>query len=385
MDLRVRPRKLDALGRPSYGSLHKSSYSAFDEHQVHMNLVILHNAVSSDDSPEDLDTLAQVKSIADSLCRLGYRGVAVPCSLDLAALRETLLELCPQAVFNLVESLGGTDSLSYLASALLDALGLPYTGSSTEALFTTNHKVLAKRMMQLAGLPTPHWFSEFDGGPDTDIAPLKPPCIVKSVWEHGSRGLDDHNVIHEGDSECVCRRLREFTTGLGRPHFAEQFIDGREFNVPLLDGPGGPEILPISEMDFSSFPAGKPRIIGHRAKWHESSFEYHNTPRTFHFPEHDRPLVEQLKRLALECWRLFGLRGYVRVDFRVDQAGQPWILEINTNPCLSPDAGYTAALAEAGLDYDEAIRRIVQKAIAVGEHVDCRRPLAGVKSVFPSH
>ena len=350
-----------------------------------MNLVILHNAVSSDDSPEDLDTLAQVKSIADSLCRLGYRSVAAPCSLDLAALRETLLELRPQAVFNLVESLGGTDSLSYLASALLDALGLPYTGSSTEALFTTNHKVLAKRMMQLAGLPTPHWFSEFDDGPDTDIAPLEPPCIVKSVWEHGSRGLDDHNVIHGGDSECVRRRLREFTTGLGRPHFAEQFIDGREFNVPLLDGPDGPQILPISEMDFSSFPAGKPRIIGHRAKWHESSFEYHNTPRTFHFPEHDRPLVEQLKRLALECWRLFGLRGYVRVDFRVDQAGQPWILEINTNPCLSPDAGYTAALAEAGLDYDEAIRRIVQKAIAVGEHVDCRQLLAGVKSVFPRH
>ena len=75
-----------------------------------------------------------------------------------------------------------------------------------------------------------------------------------------------------------------------------------------------------------------------------------------------------MKRLALECWRLFGLQGYVRVDFRVDQAGQPWILEINTNPCLSPDAGYAAALAEAGLDYDDAIRRIVERAVAGREH-----------------
>ena len=331
-----------------------------------MNIVILHNAVSSDDSPEDLDTLAQVRSISDSLCRLGYRAVAVPCTLDLAALRETLLECRPQLVFNLVESLGGTDSLSYLASAVLDALGLPYTGNSTEALFTTNHKLMAKRMMQLAGLPTPHWFSEDGCGPGSDTAPLKPPCIIKSVWEHGSRGLDDDNVILDGDTELVRQLLREFTARTGRPHFAEKFIDGREFNLPMLDGPDGPQILPVGEMDFSSFPADKPRIIGHRAKWHESSFEYHNTPRNFHFHEHDRPLVEHLKRLALECWRLFGLRGYVRVDFRVDQAGQPWILEINTNPCLSPDAGYTAALAEAGLDYDDAIRRIVQKAVTDG-------------------
>jgi D-alanine-D-alanine ligase len=283
--------------------------------------------------------------------------------LDLTALQERLLECRPQLVFNLVESLGGTDSLSYLASAVLDALGLPYTGNSTEALFTTNHKLMAKRMMQLAGLPTPNWLAEDGCLPDSDAAPLEPPCIIKSVWEHGSRGLDDGNVILEGDTVLVRRVLGEFTARTGRPHFAEQFIDGREFNLPMLDGPDGPEILPVGEMDFSSFPADKPRIIGHRAKWHESSFEFNNTPRSFHFHEHDRALVEHLKRLALESWRLFGLRGYVRVDFRVDQAGQPWILEINTNPCISPDAGFAAALQEAGLRYDDAIHRIVQKAV----------------------
>ena len=139
-------------------------------------------------------------------------------------------------------------------------------------------------------------------------------------------------MVLEGDTDLVRNLLREFTARTGRPHFAEKFIDGREFNLPMLDGPDGPQILPLGEMDFSTFPADKPRIIGHRAKWHESSFEYNNTPRSFHFHEHDRPLVEHLKRLALESWRLFGLRGYVRVDFRVDQGGQPWILEINTNP-----------------------------------------------------
>jgi len=329
-----------------------------------MNIVILHNAISTADSPEDLDTLTQVRAVSDSLGRLGHSSVAMPCTLDLAALRASLLEFRPQFIFNLVESLGGTDSLSYLASAMLDALGLPYTGNSTEANFTTNNKLMAKRTMRLAGLPTPNWLAEDDRGTDSEITPLEPPCIIKSVWEHGSRGLDDDNVILEGDAELARRVLREFTARTGRPHFAEKFIAGREFNLPLLDGPSGPEILPVGEIHFSAFPADKPRIIGHRAKWHESSFEFNNTPRSFRFHEEDRPLLEHLKRLALECWRLFGLRGYVRVDFRIDQAGQPWILEINTNPCISPDAGFVAALAEAGMAYDEAIHRIVQKAIA---------------------
>ena len=192
------------------------------ELQVPMNIVILHNAVSSNDSPEDLDTLGQASAISDSLCRLGHNGVTVPCTLDLAALRETLLEYRPQLVFNLVESLGGTDSLSYLASALLDALGLPYTGNSTDALFTTNHKLLAKRMMQLAGLPTPHWLSEHGCGPDSDTVPLHPPCIIKSVWEHGSRGLDDDNVLLEGDSEWI----RHQSEGIHCPDGPAQFCRG---------------------------------------------------------------------------------------------------------------------------------------------------------------
>jgi D-alanine-D-alanine ligase len=333
--------------------------TAHRERQPPMKILIVHNAVSSSDSAEDLDTLTQVQAISDALCRLGHDGVTLPCTLDLAALQKKLLDCRPQLVFNLVESLGGTDSLMFLAAALLDALGLPYTGSSGAALFTTNHKLVAKRLMQSAGLPTPHWLSTCGWDSASTAAPLEPPCIVKSIWEHSSRGLDDENVIGTGDSALVRRRVQEFSERTGRPYFAEAFIDGREFNVSMLDGADGPCLLPVAEMDFSAFPGGKPRIIGHRAKWHEASFEYNNTPRSFIHHQHDSPLVEHLSRLALECWRLFGLRGYARIDFRVDSAGRPWILEINTNPCLSPDAGYAAALEEAGLEYDESIRRIV--------------------------
>jgi D-alanine-D-alanine ligase len=121
-------------------------------------------------------------------------------------------------------------------------------------------------------------------------------------------------------------------------------------------------VLPPAEIDFSAFPPDKPRIVGRQAKWEEASFDFQNTPRRFDFSPADQPLVERLSRLARDTWTLFGLRGYVRVDFRVDLAGEPWILEINANPCLSPDAGFAAALAQASIPFPRAVARILEDA-----------------------
>ena len=118
-------------------------------------------------------------------------------------------------------------------------------------------------------------------------------------------------------------------------------------------------MLPPAEIVFDGYPPGKPRIVGYRAKWDAESFEYRHTVRSFEFERRDAPLVDSLRSLALRCWELFGLRGYARVDFRVDAAGRPWILEVNANPCLSPDAGFAAAAARAGLSFERVVERIV--------------------------
>ena len=176
----------------------------------------------------------------------------------------------------------------------------------------------------------------------------------------------DDDAVFSGPAAEVHRRLRERVKHTGRPAFAEEYIEGREFNLAMLTGPGPVEVLPPAEIDFSAFPAEKPRIVGYRAKWQPDSFEYNNTPHRFDFPDADRPLLDRLQDLALECWNLFMLRGWGRVDFRVDQSGRPWILEVNANPCLSPDAGFAAALQRAGIEFDEAIRRIVDEAKPTG-------------------
>ena len=339
-----------------------------------MRVAVLHNAVPADAPLEDQDTLIQVAAVAEALAGLGHEPAAVSCTLDLAALEDELLRLRPDVVFNAVESLGGADSLGYLPSAVLDAMGVPYTGNRTEALFLTTHKLLGKQQLRQAGLPTPEWMESrrsiheghqgHEGGqegfPKTSSCPSCSSWILKGIWEQGSRGLDDEAVLRDVDPAEVRRQLAERVARSGRPSFAEQFVEGREFNLSVLAGPAGPEVLPPAEIDFSAFPPGKPRIVGHRAKWQADSFEFHHTPRRFDFPSSDAPLLGRLVALAEQCWTLFGLRGWARVDFRVDAAGQPLILEINANPCLSPDAGFAAALAEAGIPFEQAIRRILE-------------------------
>jgi D-alanine-D-alanine ligase len=341
-----------------------------------MRIAVLHNAVTQQDAIEDQDVLVQVDVVSQSLERLGHEHFAVPCNLDLDAMKNELRKLRPDMVFNLVEALDGDDSLVYLPPAVLNALRLPYTGASAESLFLTTHKLLAKDRLSRAGMRTPSWIvqdtiGEIEKTPDiTSPSPHPGPFpkgegslsrwIIKGVWEQGSRDMDD-DAVFTGNVPEVHRRLQERVKRTTRPAFAEEYIEGREFNLAILTAPGGAEILPPAEIDFSSFPPEKPRIVGYRAKWQADSFEYNNTPRRCDFSAADRPLLDSLADLALQCWQLFMLRGWGRVDFRVDQSGRPWILEVNANPCLSPDAGFAAALRRAGIEIDEAIRRIVDE------------------------
>jgi D-alanine-D-alanine ligase len=307
---------------------------------------------------DERDVLVEAATVGRALRELGRPSVRVPLGLDLKRTARRLARLAPAFVFNLVESIEGRDRLVHLAPALLDSLGLPYTGSPTEAVFLTSSKQLTKDRLRAAGVPTPPWTRGADGREPE----FPPPYIVKSVWEHASIGLTGSSVAR--DRRSLAEELRR-RAGRGRDLFVEAYVEGREFNLALLEGPGRrPQVLPPAEIEFQSFPEGKPKIVGYAAKWESGSEEFARTPRRFDFPDRDGELLGGLRELALQCWRLFELRGYARVDFRVDPEGRPWVLEVNTNPCLSPDAGFLAAAAQAGLSPTEVIRRIVEGALS---------------------
>ncbi len=316
-----------------------------------LGIAVLHGATL--DRPDEVDTLRTAEAVCDALRTLGHAAELVHVGPEMAAL-EALASRRFDLVFNLVEAIGGDGALAAEVPAALDRYGIAYTGCGARATWRCLSKPAMKRAMALAGLPTPAWSLAGSG-----LHHL-PKVIVKAVAEHASLGIDAGSVVPgAGASAEVARRADR----LGVAHFAEEYIDGREFNLAVLAGASGPEVLPPAETLFVGYPPERPKIVDYEAKWTEGAFGYCNTPRRFDFGAEDRVLVDELVALTLRAWALFGLSGYARVDFRVDADRRPWILEVNTNPCIAPDAGFFAAAAEAGLSFEAMVARIVDAAL----------------------
>ena len=326
-----------------------------------MRVAIVHDDVGPRDAPDGLDVLDQARAVQDAVTALGHTAECFPCSLDLGGVMDRLAAWKADLVFNLVESLKGKGRLIHLVPSCLEAMGISYTGARAEAMLFTSHKVMAKKWMAAAGIPTPAWVGPYPEtvGQATMSGKPSDTWIIKSVWEHASIGLDEKSLVEGATPEMAFSLLAARASQLGGSCFAERFIDGREFNLTLLAGPKEVRVMPPAEIVFEDYGADMPRIVDYAAKWEKNSFAYQHTVRRFDFPPGDQPLLAALAVLARRCWEAFGLGGYARVDFRVDADGRPWVLEVNANPCLSPDAGYAAALAQAGLPFTEAVRRII--------------------------
>ncbi|MBN2172634.1 MAG: ATP-grasp domain-containing protein [Bacteroidales bacterium] len=316
---------------------------------------ILHQKLKADAPPDELDVLEQARAIKHALKELGYRSGLIPVSLNLEQLKNTIVKDKPDVVVNLVETLDGQGRLIYLVAALLEFMEVPFTGSGQHGLNITTGKIMAKEEMLKAGLPTPGYF------PSAQWKQLHSAkkYILKPVWEDASVGILDESVVSLQTAKQALEKALQ--SGINE-WFFEEYIDGREFNVTLLETREGWKVFTPAEILFVGYPDDKPKILGYESKWFDESFEYKSTPRTYDFGAKDRKLISELKEISLKCVELFKLRGYVRVDFRVDIKNRPAILEINANPCLSPDAGFFAACRHAGMDYTEMIGHIIESA-----------------------
>ncbi|TNE38993.1 MAG: D-alanine--D-alanine ligase [Alphaproteobacteria bacterium] len=297
--------------------------------------------------PDELDTILTARHIAKVLEELGYRSGVIALDMDFSVI-EALAAEQPLVVFNLVEGIRGDGRLGHLAPAMLEHFNLSYTGAGQAACFQSNSKKLSKQVLQEANLPV-----AADWSPETHGDGL---VIIKSVHEHASFGMDQQSVVKGSEAELEIAR-REAIYG-GR-FFAESYIPGREFNISLFETEGNARVLPIAEMCFYGMPSGVHNIVDYAAKWEEESPLYQQTRRIFGLEKSAPELADELHRICLDCWAATGLSGYARIDFRVDAENRIYILEYNPNPSLGPDAGFAAALQEAGISYEEGIQMIV--------------------------
>ncbi|MBU1248144.1 MAG: D-alanine--D-alanine ligase [Proteobacteria bacterium] len=322
-----------------------------------MNIVILHDHVPPDAPPDEQDNLVQAKAVEAALVSHDHTVQLRAFGLNLGDLTSFLEQARPDMVFNLVESVNGIGRLSHISPAILESLNIAYTGCGVAPLFVTGSKLRTKDLLSLAHIPTPRWFTEDSLAKGT--SDISGQYILKPVFEHGSVGLDDWSVIKVASRNQLQEKLLDRHSNTGNLYFAETYTAGREFNLSLLERPEGPVILPPAEILFENWDSNTPKIVGYAAKWDEQSQEYWKTPRKFDFPLADQGLLRHLRHLALACWTLFEMAGYARVDFRVSEFGEPYVIDINPNPCLAPDSGLAAAAQCAGLDYAALVEAIV--------------------------
>jgi D-alanine-D-alanine ligase len=313
--------------------------------------VILNNQVMTG-NPDEVDVIHQRDLVKKACENLGFTVSCLEVGRDMMGDIEKVKLEKPEVVFNLVEAAWGKGELIYFAPAILNAFKIPYTGVPLDALFVTTNKVLAKKMMRHHQLPTADFYSirEID-----QLNPKKT-YIAKPIWEEASVGISSDYIFQPSDKEKL-EAIRQLNNS---HYFIEEFIDGREFNISILSRQGKAEILPPAEIIFSDYFEHKHKIVGYKAKWDEDSEEYKHTNRAFGTLEDQPQLKKKLTYICEKAWQVFNLKGYVRIDFRVDTQDRICILEINGNPCIAPDSGFVAALGQAGYSNEVMVKRIME-------------------------
>jgi len=317
-------------------------------------IFILHQFVPFDANPDEMDVLLQANEIGAALQMSGYSTEALPVAGDISFLKK--LKKAAKVVFNLVETLNGSAVNSHLVPSILEQNKIKYTGNSPDAVFVTTDKTLTKEILKTNGIPTPGWYSKeksdhFEPGN----------YIFKPVAEDASIGITEESIKTVTTAQGAAKLISQFENRYKMDYFCEKFVEGREFNVSIIGNKGKPEVLTPAEMLFLKSGIEN-NILCYDSKWNEESGKYKNSARSFGFQESDRELLELLKRYSRDCWSVFGLSGYARVDFRVDRNNRPFVIEINANPCLSPDGGFFAAAQNEGMNYQEMINRILAEA-----------------------
>jgi len=251
--------------------------------------------------------------------------------------------------FNLCESIDGVAALEPPVISVLELLGLPYSGSSSWTASLCLRKHVVNAALERAGLPVPKFAVVRRGG---TIPSVGFPAICKPAAEDASIGVEQRSVV---------RTTRQLTERVGAmlerwdEVLVQRYIEGREVNVGIL----GDATLPIAEIDFGQMPKGMWRIVTYRSKWETGSDEdLGSTPQCpARLPA---SVATQLRKVAIAAWRIVGGAGYGRVDFRIDERGRPWILEVNANPDIAPDAGLARMAGVAGIEYGALVRRVCE-------------------------
>jgi D-alanine-D-alanine ligase len=298
------------------------------------------------------------EEIFEALTKLGHE----PSYHVLDGKNQSLLALSrcgADLIFNLTESYAGDDTMDKNIAAYLELLHIPYTGSNPQALYLAQDKALAKKIFDFHKIKTPDFATSYRGRTDHSHD-INFPLIVKPVSEDGSIGIDNGSVVDSVKE--LMERIDYIHEEFDSPALVEEYIEGREIYAAIL-GNENAEVLPLIELDLSKLPEGTRRIAGQDVKF-DFETEAYKVTKSAPVEDLDEEIAKKLKDTALAASRALKLRDYSRIDMRLDNKGEVYVIEANPNPWLASAAEFTMASRKAGYSYTETIDKIVELARA---------------------
>jgi len=326
-------------------------------------VAVLYNACHDLIKGEPRDVLADqgidacAHAVTEAFQRVGRQVVQLPVHNDV----ESALAPYPPTdwvVFNLGEGMEGRLFEEARIAWALEAMGYCFTGSGGNAIARSVHKARAKALLRACGVSTPPgWLFRHPDEVPPRSGVLTYPLIVKPVAEDASIGVGPQAVVHT--ERALRERVAYVVERYRQAALAEAFVEGREFNIALWGDPV--RVLPLAEIDFSAFADPYARIVSFAAKWEVDSFEYHHTP-VLCPARVGAGMRDHIAGVALQAWEAIGCQGYARVDMRLGDADALYVVEVNCNPDLSPDAGFYRAATAAGYSYEDMVVYILDVA-----------------------
>lgn len=270
---------------------------------------------------------------------------------------EILKNLRPDIVFNIAEGKDGSNRESYIP-AVLEMLGIPYTGSDPMTLSLCLDKGRAKEILSFYKISTPRF--QVISSITERIKVKNFPLIVKPLYEGSSKGIRNEALVFT--TADLKKRVEEVITQYCQPAIIEEYLNGREFTAALMGNDGDTKVLPVVEIKFDSLPKDINPIYSYEAKWIWDKAD--NPLEIFQCPtDIDDKLKERIEEIALKAYKILRCRDWCRIDVRLASDGSPYILELNPLPGILPKAEdnscFPKAARTAGMSYNEMILSIL--------------------------
>lgn len=290
---------------------------------------------------------ATVKAIEAALLHNGHRVTLIPASEHLLSDITAIGGI--DIIFNVCSGIKHRKQQANIVG-MLELLEIPFVGSGLSAQIIGMHKALTKRIFRAVGVPTAA-FQVFITGEEELDESLNFPLIVKPEHEGSSRGIDGNSVVY--DREALYRQIHKIIEEFNQFALVEEFIPGREFTIGVL-GTIEPKVLPLIEIHFD-------RSDEFQTLDMKSQDNYHiQCPADL-----SRAKAEELEYYAIRAYKAIGCNDFARIDVRMDEAENPFFIEVNTLPGMQPGySDFPKAAEAAGLAYHELVEELMREAMA---------------------